>query len=376
MLRRLALIGLAALAVTACNRGGGTAQKSGPVVARGDGFTITADEFKARLDEQSPFMRARYNTLERKKEFLENLVRFEVLAREAEKAGLRDDPEVQQTLRKIMVQKLVQKRFNDPDASAAVPDPDVQKFYDEHSAEFHRPKRVRASVIVLQVPDAGEKAKKLAAAKKALALLQAPPPAVDKKPAPVKAPNKAASAAEKEPIKPGDPQAFAKLVTELSEDAASKAAGGDIGLKTQDEIEKAYSKELAQELFGMKQGEVSGVIESPQALYIAKVTLVQEEVNRTLEQVKPQIVARLSREKKAKEFDEWLKKLKDSAAVKVDEKALDAIEVTPAAAPGSSTGQPGIRPMPPGATPAMTPAARPGGDVKPAGTTSAPAPKQ
>ena len=120
-------------------------------------------------------------------------------------------------------------------------------------------------------------------------------------------------------------------MAEFSEDAASKAAGGDLGLKTADELEKAYSKELAQAAFALKQGEVSGVIEIAQALYIAKVTLVQEEMNRTLEQVKPQIVARLSREKKAKEFDEWLKKLEDQATVKVDDKALEAIEVSVAA---------------------------------------------
>jgi peptidyl-prolyl cis-trans isomerase C len=375
MLRRLAAIGIAALAVTACQGGSGS-KKSGPVVAKGDGFTITADEFKARLEEQSPFMRARYNTLERKKEFLDNLVRFEVLAREAERKKLQDDPEVKDTLRKIMVQKLVQRRFNDPAAASAVPDADVQKFYDEHSAEFHRPKRVRAALIVLQAPAGSpDRAKKLSAAKKALALLQAPP--ADPKAAAVKKPGQPA---EKESIKPGDPQAFAKLVAELSDDVASKSAGGDIGLKTAEEIEKAYSRELADAVVGLKQGEISGVIEGPQALYIAKATLVQDEVNRTLEQVKPQIVARLSREKKAKEFDEWMKTLKDSAGVKVDEKALDAIEVPPAAMSPSMSmpGQPGMHPMPQGVTtPAMSsPAQKPGGDAKPAGSTPAPASRE
>jgi len=381
MLRRLAVIGIAALAVSACK--GGSAKKSGPVIAKGDGFTITADEFKAKIDEQSPFMRSRYNTLERKKEFLDNLVRFEVLLKEAEREHMRDDPGVQDTINKIMVQKLVQKRFNDPGAPAAVPDADVQKYYDEHGAEFHRPKRVRASVIVLQAPAGSpERAKKLAAARKALAVLQAPPPPpVDPKATLTKKPAPANPAADKE-IKPGDPQAFSKFVNELSEDASSKAAGGDIGIKTQDEVEKAYSKELAQALFGLKQGETSGVIEAPQALYIARATMVQEEVNRTLEQVKPQIVTRLSREKKAKEFDDWIKKLKDSANVKIDDKALDAVEVAPASSPAMSA--PGMAGMPPGhpmpqaggAGPAMSaPPTRPG-DVKPAGPTPAPASKQ
>lgn len=350
MFRRLALIGLAALAATAC---GSSKKSTGPVVAKGDGFTITADDFKAKLNEQSPFMRARYNTVERKKEFLDNLVRFEVLAHEAEKAGLRNDPDVQETIRKVMVQKLVQKRFNDPAASAAaVPDADVQKYYDEHAAEFHRPKRVRAALIVFQAADPKVRAKKVAAAKKALATLQASK----------------------------DPAAFTKLVGEASEDPATKAASGDIGLKTAEELGKTYPKELVDALFGMKQGAVSGVIESPQALYIARATLVQDEVNRTLEQVKPQITARLSREQKSKEFDGWLKKLKDSADVKIDEKALEAVEVAAPAAgvPGMAempAGHPGM-PMAPGGNQMMpAPAGKPGGEVKPAANAPAPATK-
>jgi peptidyl-prolyl cis-trans isomerase C len=109
MVRRILVLGLCAAAL-ACSQQSGP-KKTGPAVAKGNGITITADEFKARLDEQSPFIRARYSTLERKKEFLDNLIRFEVLAKEAERQGLAKDPDVQMTLKKIMVQKLVQKSF-------------------------------------------------------------------------------------------------------------------------------------------------------------------------------------------------------------------------------------------------------------------------
>jgi peptidyl-prolyl cis-trans isomerase C len=339
MLRRIALIGLAALAVAGCGKkpsGSG----SGPAVAKGDGFTITADDFKARLEEQSPFVRARYNTLEKKKEFLDNLIRFEVLAREAEKQGLRNDPDVQQTIRKIMVQKLVQKSFNDPAAAAAVPDADVQKFYEEHGGEYHRPRRVRAAMIAFPAAQGSpERAKKLVVARKALAAVQA---------------------AEKDRKDPG---AFAKLVAEYSEDAATKASGGDLGLKTAEDLEKAYSKDLAQAVMGLKQGEASGLVETAQGLYILRATMVQEETNRTLEQAKPQIVARLSREKKAKEFDEWLKKLRDSAKVQVDDKALEAIPVSLAPPPGApGAPMPGMMPgmnHPPMSAPGNPPPAPP-----------------
>jgi peptidyl-prolyl cis-trans isomerase C len=110
MIRRILLVTVA-VTLAACGNSG--PKKTGPAVATGKDITITADEFKARLDEQSPFIRARYTTLERKKEFLDNLIRFEVLAEEARRQKLDQDPEVQLTLRKIMVQKLVQRSFQD-----------------------------------------------------------------------------------------------------------------------------------------------------------------------------------------------------------------------------------------------------------------------
>ncbi|HET6439349.1 MAG TPA: peptidyl-prolyl cis-trans isomerase [Anaeromyxobacter sp.] len=343
MLRRLALIGLAALSLAACGK------KSSPAVAKGDGFTITAEDLKARLEEQSPFMRARFNAPEHKKEFLDMLVRDEVLAREAERLGLRNDPEVQRTLRKIMVQKMVQRRFSDPASAVAVPDADVQKYYDEHSAEFHRPKRVRASLIAWNAPSGSpERAKKLAAAKKALAELQT---------------------AEKDKK---DPAAFAKLVAADSEEMASKAAGGDIGLKTAEEVEKAYSKELAVAMFALKQGETSGVVETPQGPYIVRVSLVQDELNRTLDQVKPQIVARLSQQQRAKEYEEWMRKLVDSAKVTVDDKALEAVEMP--AADASGAGHQMMHPGMPGH--AGMPAAPTAPQPVPAGPAPAPASKQ
>ena len=104
---------------------------------------------------------------------------------------------------------------------------------------------------------------------------------------------------------------------------------------------------------------------------------MQEEVNRTLEQVKPQIVARLSREKKSKEFDEWLKKLKDSASVTVDDKALDAdrgVAGRRGAGPSHAGDAPDAPAGPPPRACPRPPRSR-AGDPK-AGPTPAPASKQ
>jgi peptidyl-prolyl cis-trans isomerase C len=228
MLRRTATFALAALALAACTQDKGP-KKNGPAVASGNGIVITAEEFKARLDEQSPFIRARYSTLERKKEFLDNLVRFEVLAKEAERQGLDKDPDVQLTLRKVMVQKLVQRNFADQAGAKDLPEPELQKYYEDHKAEFQQPKKVRLAAIVFNAPAGSpDRAKKVAAAKKALAQVKA---------------------AEKT-----NTLAFAAAVTQYSEDAASKAVSGDLTFKTRDDLERAYGKGLAEAAFALKPG--------------------------------------------------------------------------------------------------------------------------
>ena len=337
MVRRILVTGLVAAAL-ACGQSG--PKKSGPLVAKGNGIAISADEFKARLDEQSPFIRARYTTLDRKKEFLDSLIRFEVLAREAEKQGLAKDPDVQNTLKKIMVQKLVQRNFQDQGNPNDVPEADLQKYYDAHKDEYVRAKRVRVAAVVWNAPQgAPDRAKKLAAAQKALAKLKAE----EKK----------------------NTLAFAQIVAEYSEDQATKAIAGDLGFKTQEELEKAYSKPVADAAFGLKQGETSGVVQGAQGVYLLKATGEQPEMNRTFDQVKPQIASKLHREKKTKEFDEWLKSLREQAKVTVDDKALEAVEVQAAPA-GGAPGMPGMPGMGGGFHGAMPP--------QPGGAAPAPAP--
>src|SRR5262245_65429324 len=95
---------LAALALGACKGSKGAEAKStGPAAAAKqpaglpgqsqedlsapvaviDGQTITVAEFQDRINKQSPYVRARYTSLEQKKDFLDTLVRFEVLDKEA-----------------------------------------------------------------------------------------------------------------------------------------------------------------------------------------------------------------------------------------------------------------------------------------------------
>jgi peptidyl-prolyl cis-trans isomerase C len=316
MRHQVIAVSVAIAAIAACSKGA-----KGPVVASGSGFVVTTDEFKAKLDEQSPFVRSRYTTLERKKEFLENIVRFKVLAAEATRRKLDQDPEVQETLRKIMVQKLVRQEFDD-NGGKGVPDPEVRSYYDAHLAEFQQPERVRASMIFLRADKGSpQRAAKADAAKKTFARLKA------------------------ESAK--GPLAFSSLARDVSEDPATKAAGGDLGFRTHEELEKQWSKEVADAAFALKDvGQESSVVEAPQGFFLLKLGARQPGTHRTFEELRPQLAARIARERRTADFDAFVKKLRDSADVKVNDAELDKLAVAAVPMP-PSPGQPGAQPPAP-----------------------------
>jgi peptidyl-prolyl cis-trans isomerase C len=314
------------VALTACS---GKEEKKGTPVARGETVVVTAEEFKAKLDEQSPFIRARYATLDRKKEFLENLIRFELLVAEARREKLDLDPEVQATLKKIMVQKLVRKRFDAKEGPAAS-DSDARAYYDTHPDEFQRPERVRVAMIFVKGP-AGtpDRPRKAADARRVMTRLKL------------------------EGVK--DPLAFGNMAREVSEDAATRNAGGDVGYGSRDELKGRYSAAVADAAFALKQvGQESDLVEAPEGFYILKLGVRQPGLSRGFDEVKPQLIARLSRERRTQEFDAFVKKLRESDRVQIVDAELEKIVVsggaspqlgTPAAIPNAgSTAGTGARP--------------------------------
>ena len=100
----------------------------------------------------------------------------------------------------------------------------------------------------------------------------------------------------------------------------------------------------------------------------------QDEQNRTFDQSKSQILSRLGREKRTKEFDEYVKKLREDAHVTVNDAELEKVTIsTGGGSPGHGGMMMGMPPggMPPGGAPpaGMAPHAMP-----PPGALAAPPP--
>lgn len=328
MKTRLAAILFAAAAVVACKKGDG---KSGPVVAKVGDQVITADELKRRLDETSPFLRARYNTLERKKEFLENLIRNELLAQEAQRQGLDKSPAVKEQMKRAMIQELIKKQLDEKLTGADIAEADLKKFYDSHVEDFVKPERARVFHILLPARDAKEKA---AARAKAVALL------------------KDIDAREKK----GEVNAFQTTAMKESQDKLSAPMGGDLRFLSRDELAKAYSNELANAAFELKNaGDKAGPIETPAGIELVKLQVKTVALNRSFDESKDSIRGRMARERRSREYDEWMKKLRESTTVAINDSELEKVQVEGAAAPMPGQSGSGVHFQGPGAPPMAPP---------------------
>jgi peptidyl-prolyl cis-trans isomerase C len=320
---RFASVLCAALALAACKKN----EKSGPVVAEVGSETITADEVRQRLNETSPFLRARYSTLDRKKEFLDNMVRNELLAQEAVRQGFDKSPAVREQMKRAMIQELIKHQLDSKLSGSDIPDDELKKFYEAHVEDFVKPERARVFHIFLPAKDAKERAE---AHKKAAALI------------------KDIDAREKK----GEVNAFQSAAIKESKDTLSAPMGGDLRFLSKDELSKSYNTELASAAFDLKNpGEKSGPIDTPSGVELVKLQVKTVAMNRSFDESKEPIRQRMARERRSRDYDEWVKKLRDNTKVTIHEQELEKVQVE-AAPPPPAPGQPNVAGGHPG--PAVT----------------------
>ncbi|MGC4122801.1 MAG: peptidyl-prolyl cis-trans isomerase [Myxococcales bacterium] len=355
---------LIALAYYAGYRAGGTspsagsagmlpvASRAGAPVATFDGVSISDAEVKAQIEEQAPFVRTRYATPEGKKEFLDNLVRFELLAREAQKKNYQAEPDIIRQHKRNMVALFVQREFEEPQQKQVIPDDELKKYYEAHLADYQRPERVRAATIFFEAPaaDAAKRKAQKAVAEAALAELK-----------------------EKEPKDYG---AFAELARAKSEDPASKPTGGDLSFLNKEDLAKRLGQDFAEAAFGMKEmGKVlDKIIETPQGFHLVKLLGREAALDLKFDNVKDSIKSRLIYERRSDAYKKFLEDLNKKANLTVNKEALDAIKIDAAAPPTPNVGAlpPSRRPMMPGQGAPMPPPQVQG----PTGATPPPPPAQ
>jgi peptidyl-prolyl cis-trans isomerase C len=264
------------------------------VVARVDGQPITRADLDQHLAARTPFIRARYSSPDKRKELLDSLVRFEVLAKEAQSRGYDRDPEVLRYQKQRAIDRMIADETSKlrPESIALA---DLERVYREHPADFSQPEAVRLEQILVRDPVT---AKKVAMLAKALA--------------------------------PRDDAGFHRLVAAYSEDDDSKQRGGDLTFLERDSSAAPPAVVKAGFALGAdndKVGQVAGPIESPQGFHIIRLTQRRAGFLRPFAAIEPQLRKRVADERRRQQVEAWVAEMRGRVKIEVFEDRLSQIKV-------------------------------------------------
>jgi peptidyl-prolyl cis-trans isomerase C len=287
------------------------------VLARVNGENVTKSDFdkliaQMEMSAGQPVPKERRDEIYRSA--LDQLVTYTLLKQETAARGIKaDDKEVEQQMQQIRGQFKTEEEFTKAlagrgmtpdrlrsdmtkeagiktmmDAEVAgvppVSDAEIRDFYEKNPDKFKQPEGVRASHILIPVPQGADDAAKKAAKAKAQAVLKK--------------------------VKAGGD--FAKLAQENSSDGSAQQ-GGDLGFFTRGQMVGPFDSAA----FSMKPGEISDLVETQFGFHIIKVTEKKEASTLPLEQVTERVREFLAGQRKQERGQAFINALKGKSKIEV-----------------------------------------------------------
>lgn len=274
-----------------------TEEEAHQVLAKIGSREITVGEFAEAIASKGPFLRARYNSPERRRELLDQMVRFELLAQEADARGFDDLPDVQRTRKQVLIRRFLKREFEDRIQLTDITDAEVQAYYEAHTSEFNKPEQVRASQIVF--------ASEATAQRVLRQILQAP----------------------------NDMRLFRQLAEQHNIDTVTRDRFGDLGFFSRPAERQAdepqVPAEVADAVFALDTiGAVHPqLIHTSQGFHIVKITGRRAPLRRSLEDASRPIRHRLWRERREHAVAELVERLRSASDVEEDLSLLDEVQI-------------------------------------------------
>jgi peptidyl-prolyl cis-trans isomerase C len=224
---------------------------------------------------------SRFDTPEARRELLDGLVRFELLAQAAERAGLTKDPDAIHALKQIAVTKLVNRELGEAASPTSITQADLEREYRARQAtDYTLPPAARVRHLRVSQADL---ANRLATRARALS--------------------------------PNDDQGFAALASAHSEDTATRASGGDLGFV--DKSSKLPNAVVEAALSLSTPGEVKGPFETDQGYEVVRLVTRRAAAVSPLSSVEEPLRQRLYRERRAAALEALITRLRKETPVEV-----------------------------------------------------------
>ena len=273
------------------------ARRAGVVAQVGD-VEITVGDVEDRINEQSVNLRVNYRDPEEVRRFVRGMVRFELLARAAEREGIAELPDVRETIKQAAVQQLIRRDFDQAHPVEDISDEEVEQYYESHPEEFGRPELRRAAHIAVE---SREEADRLLARARA-----------------------------------ADAREFRELARDHSQDPETRLRGGDLRFfgrdgRARNSRDPQVDEGIASAAFAL--AEVGDVVAEPVAIgerwSVVKLTGRRPAEQRTLAQSAPTIRLRLWRAQRQQRITDFVAELRRGAEVEPRYELLRGIRLDP-----------------------------------------------
>jgi len=271
------------LTVAACARTPepGARADRGPLVARVGQTELHEEDLKRAIAREPGGSPERFASPEARRELIDGLVRFELLAQAADRAGFTKDPDAIQALRQIAVTKLVNQELGAAASTESMSQADLLREYGARQAsEYTVPEAVQVRGI--RVSDA-ERAERVVA--------------------------------EARTFEPSDDRAFATLATTTTEDVSARPSGGDLGFVDKNSKLDPAIVEAALRL--RAPGELAGPIRTADGYAILRLVSRRAAAVSPFSSVEEPLRQRLYRERRAKALDDLLARLRSETRVEI-----------------------------------------------------------
>ena len=280
-----------------------TAEQAAKVLAKVGDTTITLGDYVAALEHMDQFDRLRYQSPERRKELLGEMINIKLLAQEARDKGYDKDPRTQQELRSVLRDAMLKEARKGAPMPVDISPDEVKAYYDSHRADFRDPERRRVSAVVLASPAAAQAVLDQARAGTGLT---------------------AAQWGELVKAKSIDPSAKANVPVDLAGDLGMVSPPGDARGDNPriPEVVRAVAFEIPS-----VGGIAPRVVSSNGKSYVVRLTVKTDPQDRTLQESDRSIRVQLSQQKLRAKEDELLAQLKTKYPVQVDDAVMSTVNV-------------------------------------------------
>jgi peptidyl-prolyl cis-trans isomerase C len=283
-MKRLTVFVLLLMALFACQKKeAGQTGQTGPFLAKVGNAAITQADYDREFAALPDYAQQMFKGNEGKENFLNEIVKKEILYQEALKKGLDKSPEFKQKVEDFKKLTLISELIGQEVMSKAkVSDQEVKDYYNKHKEDFATTSQIRASHILVKTEDEANKVL--------------------------------------ERLKKGEK--FETLARELSLDKASAKHGGDVGFFGRGQMVPEFERAAA----SLKVGQISEPVKTQFGYHIIKVTGRKTGPVLPFDRVKEVIAQKLAGEKQKEAFDKYIDEIRKNYTVTINKEAVQAMQ--------------------------------------------------